>query len=82
MHKKQQEEVSPSKDIKEVEKRRYLVGGNWKSNGSITFVRDISNEVLNKMKFDMKKVEVVIAPMIIHIPSAKAMLNNNLQVCA
>ena len=40
------------------------------------------NEVLNKMKFDMKKVEVVVAPMIIHIPSAKAMLNTNIQVCA
>ncbi len=59
----------------QVEKRKYLVGGNWKSNGSVSFVRDISNEVLNKMKFDAKKVEVVVAPMIIHIASTKAMLN-------
>jgi len=36
------------------------------------------NEVLNKMKFNQNKVEVVIAPMIIHIPSAKAMLNSNI----
>lgn len=73
----QDEQVEP-----EVEKRKFLIGGNWKSNGSIRFVRDIINEVLNKMKFDEKKLEVVVAPMIIHIPSAKAMLNTNIQVCA
>ena len=60
-----------------MERRKYLVGGNWKSNGSISFVRDISNEVLNKLKFDAKKVEVIVAPMLIHIPSAKAMLTSN-----
>jgi len=40
------------------------------------------NEVLNKMKFDDKKMEVVVAPIVIHIPSAKAMLNTNICVCA
>jgi triosephosphate isomerase len=60
-----------------MEKRKYLVGGNWKSNGSVTFVREIINEVLNKLKFDDKKVEVVVAPMTIHLPSAKALLNFN-----
>ena len=34
------------------------------------------------MKFDAKKVEVVVAPMFIHIPSTKAMLNQNIQVCS
>jgi triosephosphate isomerase len=61
-----------------MEKRTYLVGGNWKSNGSVRFVRDIINEVLNKMKYDNNKVEVVIAPMIIHVPSTKAMLLGNI----
>ena len=40
------------------------------------------NEVLNKIKFDSKKLEVVVAPMVIHVPSAKAMLNTHIQVCA
>lgn len=65
-----------------VEKRRYVIGGNWKSNGTVRFVREMINEVLNQMKYDQKKVEVVVAPMIIHIPSAKAMLPSHIQVCA
>lgn len=62
--------------------RKLVIGGNWKSNGHVTFVREMINEVLNKMKFDDKKLEVVVAPIVIHIPSAKAMLNTNIQVCA
>ncbi|CDW80551.1 triosephosphate isomerase [Stylonychia lemnae] len=65
-----------------VDPRRLLVGGNWKSNGNVTFVREMINEVLNRMKFDEKKVDVVVAPIVIHIPSAKAMLNTNIMVCA
>ena len=57
-----------------VEKKRFFVGGNWKSNGSVAFVGDIINNTLNKMKFDEHKLEVVVAPMLIHVPSAKAML--------
>jgi len=64
------------------DKKRYLIGGNWKSNGSVTFVRDMINNVLNKMKFEESKLEVVVAPMIIHVPSAKAMLHSHIQVCA
>ena len=64
------------------ERKRYLVGGNWKSNGNVGFVREMINEVLNKIKFDSKKLEVVVAPMVIHVPSAKAMLNTHIQVCA
>jgi triosephosphate isomerase len=63
-----------------MEKRKYLVGGNWKSNGSVSFVREIINQVLNPAKFDGNKVEVIVAPMVIHIPSAKAMLNTNISV--
>lgn len=60
-----------------MEKRTYVVGGNWKSNGSVKFVRDIINEMLNKMKYDKSKVEVVVAPMIIHLAPAKAMITGN-----
>ena len=36
--------------------RKKLVIGNWKSNGSVKFVRDISNEILNKVQFDQDKL--------------------------
>jgi triosephosphate isomerase len=42
----------------------------------------MTNDLLNKLKFDQAKVEVVVAPMIIHIPSAKAMLHDHIKVCA
>lgn len=56
--------------------------GNWKSNGSVSFVREITNDLLNKLKYNLDKLDVIVAPMIIHIPSAKAMLNNHILVCA
>ena len=65
-----------------MEKKRYLVGANWKSNGTVIFVNDMINKHINKAKFDDHKVEVVIAPMIIHVPPAKAMLVQNIQVGA
>ena len=63
-----------------MEKKRYLVGGNWKSNGTVQFVSDMINNVLNKMKFEEAKTEVVVCPMIIHVPPAKAMLLSHIQV--
>lgn len=65
-----------------VESRKYIIGGNWKSNGSVDFVRQLCTETLNNMKFDQNKVEVVVAPVFIHIASAKAMLNDSITVAA
>jgi triosephosphate isomerase len=65
-----------------VESRKYIIGGNWKSNGSVDFVRQLCTETLNTMKFDAHKVEVVVAPVFIHIASAKAMLNESISVAA
>jgi triosephosphate isomerase (TIM) len=65
-----------------VDSRKYIVGGNWKSNGSVDFVRQQCTEVLNGMKFDQSKVEVIVAPVYIHIASAKAMLNGTVSVAA
>ena len=47
--------------------RRFLVGGNWKSNGTSKFARSFPTEVLNNLKFDPKKVEVVVAPTALHL---------------
>ncbi len=65
-----------------VDSRRYIVGGNWKSNGSVDFVRQLCTDTLNNIKVDQAKVEVVVAPVFIHIASAKAILNDCVSVAA
>lgn len=60
--------------------RRLMVGGNWKCNGTMAFAKSHSTDVLNKLKFDPKKVEVVVAPTALHIPAVQAVLGNNVHV--
>lgn len=62
--------------------RKYLVGGNWKCNGNLKFVKEFPEKVLNKLKFDSSKVEVVVAPVSMHLPLAKETVKNNVQVSA
>ena len=62
--------------------RKFIVGGNWKSNGSVDFVRTMCTDTLNKMEFDQDRVEVVIAPIMLHITSLKTMLNSNILVAS
>ena len=62
--------------------RKYIVGGNWKSNGSVDFVRTMCTDTLNTMEFDENRVEVVVAPIALHITSTKTMLNSNVLVSA
>ncbi len=66
----------------EGQQRKYIVGGNWKSNGTVDFVRNLCQETLNKMAFDEARVEVVVAPISIHIAPTKAMLDGRVKVCA
>ena len=46
--------------------RRYIVGGNWKCNGSKDFALNFP-KVLSGMKFDPSRVEVVVAPNFLHV---------------
>ena len=62
--------------------RKFIVGGNWKSNGSVDFVRNMCTNTLNTMEFDSNRVEVVVAPISLHITSTKTMLNSNILVCS
>jgi len=64
----------------EVKARKMIVAGNWKSNGTVQSIRDLVNTVLNKSEFDGEKVEVVVAPISIHIASVKALLNDKIKV--
>jgi len=54
--------------------RRYLVGGNWKCNGSLDFSKKFPTDVLKSLQFDPKKVEVVVAPSTIHLLSVQQAL--------
>lgn len=62
--------------------RKFIIGGNWKSNGSVDFVRTLCTDTLNTLEFDTNRVEVIVAPIALHIASAKAMLNSNVLVAA
>lgn len=64
----------------EAPQRKMIVGGNWKCNGTLQSVKELVGNVLNKADFDSSKVEVVVAPISIHIASVKALLNENVQV--
>jgi len=47
--------------------RRYLVGGNWKCNGTVDFSKSFPTTVLKNLAFDQNRVEVVVAPNNLHI---------------
>jgi len=60
--------------------RKYIIGGNWKCNGTLQSVKDLIKGVLNEAEFDQAKLDVVVAPVSIHIASVKALLNDNIKV--
>ena len=62
--------------------RKFLVGGNWKQNGTAAFAKDFPTKVLNNLKFDTKKVQVVVAPATIHLPIVLQHVKNNVEVSA
>jgi triosephosphate isomerase len=62
--------------------RKMVIGGNWKCNGDVQSIKDLVNNVLNKAKFDSDKVDVIVAPISIHIASVKALLKENVKVAA
>ena len=62
--------------------RKFLVGGNWKCNGSLSFMRDFPQKVLNNIKYDTNKVEIVVAPAQLHLPLAKEFIKNNIFISA
>ncbi len=55
--------------------RKLLVGANWKQNGTVKFAKDFPEKVLNKLVFDTNKVEVVVAPSIIHLSHVQQALS-------
>ena len=64
----------------EATQRKNIIGGNWKCNGTLASIKDLVENVLNKAEFDQSRVEVVVAPVTVHIATVKAMVNANIQV--
>jgi len=57
--------------------RRYLVGGNWKCNGSVDFSKTFPAKVLKPLAFDASRVEVVVAPSTIHLANVQQQLTGS-----
>ena len=66
----------------DVKPRKFLIGGNWKSNGDMKFVHSFPNEVLNAARFDPKLMDVVVAPTEIHLTKALTNVKNNINVAS
>ena len=66
----------------DVKPRKFLIGGNWKSNGDMKFVHSFPNEVLNAARFDPKLMDVVVAPTEIHLTKALTNVKNNIHVAS
>lgn len=65
-----------------MESRKVFIGGNWKCNGDVKFVKDHC-AFLKSINFDSNKCEVIVCPTNIHIASAQAELNgSNVNVCS
>jgi len=63
--------------------RNLFVGGNWKCNGTMDFATKFPKDVLHALKFDSSKVEVVVAPSLIHLTTVQqALKGTDVQVSA
>ena len=60
--------------------RKLLVGGNWKCNGTVKFAKEFPAQVLNNLKFNPAKVDVVVAPTALHMSTVQSAVGNNVHV--
>jgi len=58
--------------------RKIIIGGNWKCNNTLEASEKLVTEVLNKMVFDPAKMEVVVAPVFLHLGSVKSLLKKEI----
>lgn len=64
-------------------RNKILLGGNWKSNNTLQQSLALVNNTINNLQFDPAKVDVVIAPINLHISAVQAALTNtNVKVAA
>jgi len=56
--------------------KKLFVGGNWKSNNTVQQTKQLVEGVLNKLKFDKNKSDVVVAPPALHLALVQQTLTN------
>ena len=61
--------------------RKIFIGGNWKSNGDLQFVKD-HVAFLNSINFETEKCEVSVSPVFIHLPAVISSLDSRYIVSA
>ena len=56
--------------------RRYLVTGNWNSNGDTTFIKSFTMNVLSKLRTNNRDGDVIVAPPILYMQMLKEELES------
>jgi triosephosphate isomerase len=62
--------------------RRLFVGGNWKSTGTVASVTELINSVYGQLQFNPAKVDVIAAPVAVHIPLVQRLMRKDVAVSA
>lgn len=57
-------------------RNKLFIGGNWKSNNTLKESIALVNNTINNLKYDPKKVDVVISPINLHIPAVQGALKH------
>src|SRR3990167_11257288 len=63
------------KDYKKMEKRKLLIAGNWKMNGSASFTRKLLEELVKKVKEE--KNDVAVFPPFVYLFLAKEIFGHS-----
>lgn len=63
--------------------RKLFIGGNWKCNNTLAETKALVSNIVDKIKFDSNKIEVLICPSTVHIQEvAQTLKNKNVYVGA
>ncbi|KAJ3338343.1 pH-response regulator protein palA/rim20 [Gonapodya sp. JEL0774] len=62
--------------------RKFIVGGNWKMNGSKSLIKSLVEDTLNQASWDTSKVEVVISPPAIYLEAVRKAAKPEIAVSA
>lgn len=65
----------------QVSQKKVFIGGNWKCNGDIKFIKELCQH-LNTFEFETSRVEVAVCPTSLHIQTVLENLSNNFIVSA
>ena len=60
--------------------RKYIIGGNWKCNGLMKSTMSLLEETINKSDFDDTRVDVIVAPISMHLGLVKALINKKVKI--